>query len=66
MKNVRIILGTIALVLAIFWLYEVDFNHLSWDKNRSSYIGLLTSGFILLSQILEFKKLKNIQSNRKS
>ncbi len=58
MKTFKTILITAACIVSIAWLFELDYNDLSWMNNSVSYWGLISNCFVILILTVSIK-LKN-------
>lgn len=47
MRKFRIIIAIIAFILMIVTLTFIDYDDLSWEVNKSNYLGLITGVIII-------------------
>ncbi len=52
MIKFRNVMAGIAALLIILTLYFLDWNDLSWSKNYSNYIGIISMGCVIVAMIL--------------
>lgn len=53
--NVIIILS---IAILIFWLFDVDYQNLGFNHNRSAYLGIITMLLLIFNMILVKRKQK--------
>lgn len=53
--NAVIVLG---IAMTIFWLFEVDYQDLGFNHNRSAYLGIITMLLLILNMVLVKRKQK--------
>jgi len=51
MRIFRIILIAIAIILMAITAMYFDFSNLSWQANRSNYLGLITGVLVIVSNL---------------
>ena len=53
--NVRYIIAVIAFILIIIHFFKIDYKDKSWNKNGSSYLGIVSMIMIIISMLLSNK-----------
>jgi hypothetical protein len=51
------VITIISLFIIAFWIYELDFNDLSFSNNRSSYFGIAAMLLLILSMQLNKRQI---------
>lgn len=72
MKTVKTVFNALTIIFAIiliFWFTQVDYNDLSYKKNVSPFLGILSMSMMIIAMQMikgSIKSKKDNESNKKS
>ncbi|MFD2567514.1 hypothetical protein [Pseudotenacibaculum haliotis] len=52
--NVKVInvIIVLAVIIIAYWIYTMDYQDLSFNNNRSSYLGIASMGFLIVAMFM--------------
>ncbi len=52
--NVKVInvIIVLAVIIIAYWIYAMDYQDLSFNNNRSSYLGIASMGFLIVAMFM--------------
>jgi hypothetical protein len=63
LKRIINILIIVFIVIIISWFTEINYQDLSFDQNRSPYLGIISMVLMIISMVLVKRQQKNKSSN---
>ncbi len=58
MKNARLGITIISVILLVAWLFKIDYSDLSYKNNSTAYLGILIMVLLIIFGIKQLKKNK--------